>query len=156
MTLEEQKTMVDESIAKYLEDIAGLHKISAVKEPEALHIALDVLRKKTNEELAEMSLELVRYSMYIQRLINRETAWLRWAESKRDEFAAHALTTIEDGYGWNERMLMAQNSPQSCSILNRMLREIQMKIASLSYLPNEIKKIGECIKDIRLSRLGSK
>ena len=150
----EQKAIIQQAIEKYEEEHVGLSKLINNKEPEYLHMSLEDLRNKTIEELAEASLLLHRYAFQIQRIVNKENAWLRWAESRKNDATGRSLYQVEGDFGWNERMLIAQTQPQECALLNQFIRELTMKIATLSYLPTEINRIADCIKDIRMSKIG--
>lgn len=140
---------IEATIEKYEKEVLGLDKYERMDEPSYLRMHIDELRKKSPEELAEATIQLSRFSMNIQRRINRERSWLKWAKLKLDEFAAHDLPNVSTSYGWGGSLLLAKNASQQCKQLNGFIREIEMKIERLYDLPKHIDVIASAIKDYR-------
>jgi predicted HTH domain antitoxin len=152
-SLQEQLREIQLALEKYEEDQVGLPKMVNFGAPECLSMPLDLLRKKDPQQLAEFCLELNRYSMYVQRMLNQEKAWEKWGESQLEEAMAPTLKELDPSYGWSERIILAKTSSAAAKSLMRFLRKVRMKIERISYLPNEINRIAESIKDIRYSNI---
>ncbi|TXT66093.1 MAG: hypothetical protein BAJALOKI3v1_50093 [Promethearchaeota archaeon] len=141
---------IEESLLKYEKDTLGLSYIK-FEAPECLMMKISELRNKTPEILAEYSLELHRYALYIQQTVNKNKSWERWAKSKLNEVAAYYLVEIDSHYGFNERELIAKNNNDHARKLNKFLRNIQMRIDRLYNLSNNISAIADSIKDLRFA-----
>lgn len=119
------------------------------KAPACMSMPITELRRKTPEDLIEYALEIQRYSLYIQRLLNRERSWMKWCLSKRDELAASNLAELEIGHGWEERMVRAKNGTDACVAVNAFLRKVTMRSEALAGIPDELSKIASIINDMR-------
>lgn len=144
---------IDEALDQYEKEHIGLPERQQYNAPEVLYMNIADLRKKTPEYLAESSLELARYTLEVERKINKEKAWERWAKLKSDEYTAKFLEDVPQGYGWNERILIARNKPDVCKRLNGFIREIEMKLSRLYNVPKHIEVISKCIDNLRFIAL---
>lgn len=146
---DDEMKIIEEALNKYEEEQVGLPKLEQTAAPAYLSMPLDDLRKKTPEELSEATIEIARYSLFIERSINRQKAWERWAKLKSDEYTAHYLGDVPDRYGFNERVLIARNNPEPCKILNKFIREIEMKLSRLYNVPKHISIIADAINNLK-------
>lgn len=146
---ESYRKTIDEALDKFEYEIAGLHRLDTMKAPEYLYMSIDVLRKKSPEELAEAFILINQYSLYIQRIINRNKAWERWAKSKLEEVACFYLPEVDMRFGSYERMQIAKNSPQICKRLNSFIRNVSMQSERLHDVPNNIKLIADSIRELK-------
>lgn len=149
MSLEDKVKELEEILDKYEKDKAGLPNRKQLQAPKYLYMAIDELRKKTPDELAEAAYELSLYSFELDRLINAEKAKERWAKARLDEFTADYLEDVPSGYGWNERMLIARHKPEPCKLLNQFIRDVEMKLSRLYGIPKHIEIISKCIDNLR-------
>jgi hypothetical protein len=140
-------------IDKYHEEQTGLPALQPTKAPAVLTLPIHEIRRKTPDELIEFNLELVRYAMYIERVLNREKSWERWAKLKLDEYTGHYLQDLSPNYGFNERMLIAKTQPTPCKMINNFIKELQIKITNLQNIPEHIKAMADCIRDIKFMNI---
>lgn len=142
---------IDKALDSYEKQKAGLPDLGNSTAPKWLSMNIHDLSKKTPDELGEAVYELAQYSMYIQRLINKNKAFERWASSKLDEVTSAMIPQYDNAYGFNERMLMAKNQHPACKKLNSFLRKVQMENDRLWGIPSQIKIISEAIRDIKFA-----
>lgn len=140
---------IDDVLDKYEQEKAGLPPLTKMQGPEYLNIPLEQLRKKTLQELSEATVLLSQYRLYLQRRINRNKAWEKWIINKLDELTAYHLQQISSDYGFNERPIIARNSPEICKKLNSYLREIRMEMERLYDTPQNIGFLIEAIRDMK-------
>jgi len=100
---------------------------TAVQYPECLSMNITELRKKTAEDLSEYGLEINRYCLYLQRVINKKRAIGRWAKAKLDEVQAFYITEIGTGFGYNERPVIARYNFAYCQQLNQVIRQMDLE-----------------------------
>lgn len=140
---------IDEALIKF-EASLGLPPPDSQNIPkDCLFMPLDELRKKNIVELAEFSYLITQHSLNIQRLINKYKSWERWTKAKLDEVTASYIPEVGEGYGFNERILMARHTPELCKKLNSFLRKVQMHLDRLYGIPDHIKMMAENIRDLR-------
>ena len=144
---------IESALNKFEKEKAGLPPLSDSEAPKWMNMSVSEIKKKTPDQLNEAQYELLQYAIYIQRLINRNKSWERWAKSKLDEITSLMIPKVGEGYGFNERMLMAKNSPDPCKKLNAFLRKIQMENDRLWGIPDYIKLMSNTIKDIKISNM---
>lgn len=137
------------SVLDEFEKSSGLPALESMKPPTVLNTNIEDLKKKTAEELIEYGWLINQYSLYIQRLINKNKAMERWAKCKLDELTAYYIPQIEGSFGWNERTLMARTTPEACRKLNKFLRIISMRIDRLYEVPANIKVMADTVKELR-------
>lgn len=143
---------IEEALVEF-EKQCGMPPLTKVEAPAYITMNLEDLRRKTPEELAEAQFLLAQYGLYVQRELNRQKAWERWGKAKSDELAAHFIPNIGQGFGYNERELMARNNHELCKTLNAFLRKVRMQIDIMYDVPNHIKFISDSIREIRFSAL---
>ncbi len=127
----------------------GLPKLTDLKPPKVLEMSIEELKRKTPEELIEYGWMINQYSLYIQRVINKNRAMERWAKCKLEELTAYYIPQIEGSFGWNERTLMARTTPEACRKLNKFLRITSMTVDRLYNIPDNIKVMAETVKELR-------
>lgn len=135
------------------ENKLGLDFYRQGKCPDCLKMPIDELKRRTPEELMEFYLDIQNYTLYLQSIINRNKAVQRWGNMKLDELAAGFIPEISGSFGFNERILMARHNPEICKRLNRLLSKINMELDRLYGIPDQIRIIAECIKDIKFLAL---
>jgi hypothetical protein len=143
---------IEKALDEYEKQV-GLPALQPMEAPSYLTMPLEELRKKSPEELAEASFEINRYAWYIQRVINKNRSWERWAKSKLAEIAASLLPSIAGNYGYNEREAISKNTHPLCRQLNAFARKVGMELDRLYYVPNDIRVIADSIRDIRFSQM---
>jgi len=150
--LSSQLTSDIAAVTKAIEDfessLVRLPPLAFGDTPECLTLTIDQLRKKTPEQLLEYSFSVAQYSLYVQRCINREQGWLTWLISKLDEAASNEIDKIGNEFGWNERMLMAKHRPVICQVIQRAIRKTQIRLDQIKYLPKEIGRIADLMRDL--------
>lgn len=146
--IKQQYEKITELIEKYEKESVGMEKIAIIPLPEYATMNVSRFRKMSPEELAEASFALSQYTLNLQRIINSHHSWITWAKSKLDEVSAIELEKIDGPYGWNERMLIARTKPAICKEINKFMREIQMKLDRLQYLPKELGRMSEIITNM--------
>jgi hypothetical protein len=149
---DDYRSEIDKVLDEF-EKQAGLPEFKKIECPAYLTMALEDLRKKSPDQLSEAVFEIAQYSLYIQRLINRNKAWQRWALSRIDEIAASELPNIGTNYGFNERVLIAKNSPELCKRINAFLRKTEMQLNRLYGVPDNIKFMADCIRDMKFAAI---
>jgi hypothetical protein len=149
---EEVRVEIEKALVEF-EKQAGLPGLQPMEAPACLSMSLQELRKLSPEQLAEASFEIGQYAWYIQRLINKNKSWERWAKSRLGEIAASLLPQIGGHYGFNEREQISKNTHPLCRELNAFMRKIGMEIDRLYNVPNDIRVIGESIRDLRFSAM---
>lgn len=149
----EHRKEVEEALVEFEKQTLGLPQIDKMEAPKVLSMSMEELRRKTPEELTECYIELIQYSLFIQRSINRHKCWERWGLSKLDEVAAYYLPDISPTFGFNERMLMAKNNPALCKELNSFIRNIRMRVDRLYDVPSQINKFADSIKDMKFANM---
>ena len=150
--LEQQEQELKDAFEKY-EKRYSLPQLQFDEAPEYITMPLEQLRKKTPDELSEAVVILNRYALYIQKMSNEETSWEIWAQSMLDDAVGNLLPNISKEYGYNERPMIARTSHPVCKKLTQFLREVRMKKTRLSYIPAEIHKIADNIKDMKFIAL---
>jgi len=149
--LDKDKAEILEKIEKYEADVCGLKQFHKEDAPEYLTMSLADLRRKSPEELAEAYFALTRYATFLQRLLNKEKAWARFGESLKKKCIARYLGDIQEDVGWGGKMSIASEIG-ACAVINDWLREVYMKIDSLEYMPGEIHKVAQCIRDLKFEK----
>ncbi len=143
---------IDKALDAY-EKQQGIPIWERMDAPEYLSMNIDVLRKKTADELAEATYALNQYAFNLQRVINKNKAWQRWAISKLDELEAYYLQDVPDRYGFNERPKIARHQPELCKKINEFLRTIDMRLNRLYDFPSQIKAISDSIRELRFAAI---
>ncbi len=151
--LDEDVAKVESVLDAFESEEASFPSFRKVEYPECLGLSIDELRKRSPEELACYAYEIGQYCLYLQRLMNRNRALEKWAKAKLDELTARYLLDIGQGFGFNERMLMARHNPPACQRLNTFLRKKTMELERLSYIPDQIRIIADSIRDLRFIAL---
>lgn len=141
------------SILEKFEEDCGLPKWKQIQTPIWLEMNLEDIRRKTPEELSEAILEINRYALSIDRMINKLYAWKKWAISKLNDYAAQNLDKVSPTAGWGGQMLLARTAPEECKKINSFLRGLDMKIERLHKTPEGIRLIGDAIRDIKFSKI---
>jgi len=131
----------------------GIPKNQKVEPPKYIYMTLNEIQKTSPQELSEASFLIGQYSMYIQRCINKNRAWERWAKLKIDELAAMNLPNIDRYYGSFERMQLAKNTSPLCKKVNSLWRTVSMRLERLYGIPDNLKVISDSIKEIRFMQL---
>jgi hypothetical protein len=144
---------VDKALDAFEKDLAGLPKLISEEAPIYLYMSLEDLRKKTPDELSEICLMLNRYSLNLQRVMNRLRAWERWCVSSLDSMEARYIPDVPDRYGFNERPKIARHNPEPCKKINEFLRKTQMQLLRLDGVPNQIRIIADSIKDLKFAAI---
>jgi|GEM_PF-6244258 len=149
-------TEIDKIITDYEEQNKISFNLTQPSDDELKYLNLSL------EEIGHMSLETIsgaiyilnRYALYIQRIINSNRAYDRWATAKIDETAASYIPEIQGmNVGWSERMLICKNTPPLCKKLNKFLRIIRMKNDRIQDLPSAIHRIADSFRDIKYSKI---
>jgi hypothetical protein len=155
-----ESSFLDEQYIKEIEDILdnyesklGLPAQQKMNAPAYLTMSLAELRKKSPDELAEAVFEINQYSLFIQREINKNRAWLAWSKSKLNELAAGYLPEVGGHYGFNERELIAKNSPPMCKRLNAFTRKINMELERMYGVPDQIRAMADSINDMKYAAI---
>lgn len=147
---------IEKAINQYELDKAGLPELKEFKAPTYLFLAIDDLKRKSPDELSEASYLIAQYSMYIQRLINKNKSWINWGRSRLRELTADHLEQMPLNINSFERTMMAENRPDICRKLNAFLRKINMEHDRLYGIPDNIKIISDAIRDIKFTLLRKK
>lgn len=145
-----------EEINNFLDSFEQQHGFAPLKnaeKPKCLFASIEDLRKKTPDELLEYTYQINEYSFYIQRIINKNKALQRWAKVKLDEMTAHYLPDVGNNYGFNERVIIARNSPDICKKLNVFLCKIEMELDRLYSCPDNIRVMSDTIKEFKFAAL---
>jgi hypothetical protein len=145
---EEARSEIELSLVEYEKQI-GLPTNKKVNQPEALMLNIADLKKKDPEELLEIEYEILRYSTYLQRVINDHYKWERWGVGMLDQLTSNYLPEVDGSYGWSEKLLIARNQPQLCKQLNDFIRDNRMKLDTLRDIPKKIDGMAAIIRDIR-------
>lgn len=146
--IEETNEALDQFESKH-----GMVPLNPMEGPVCLKLPLEDLRRKSPQELSEYIYQINQYSMYIQRVINKNKCWERWVKSRLDEIAAGYLPDIAGNFGFNERILMARHNPSICKELNEFLRKLTMRLDRLYGIPEQLRIMAESIKDIKFSNM---
>ncbi len=122
-----------------------------------MSLKVDEIARKSVEEIVVIYSSIKQYSIFLQREINKERAWLRWFESKADEYAAKFVAELQENhgnkYGWNERGLIARNQPELMQTINNHMRIIRMKIDRLYGMPDLLQKYADSINDMKFAKI---
>jgi hypothetical protein len=119
-----------------------------------LNMSLDDLSKLTLENITNAIYILNRYALYVQRILNKNKAYERWALAKIEESASLHIEELKDmNLGWNERMLIAKNKPPMCQKLNKFLRIIRIKNDRMYDVPQSIYRIADSLRDIKFAKM---
>ncbi len=124
-----------------------------IKPPEYLYMPLEQLRKKDPESLTEAELEIARYGLQIQRVINRHKSWVNWGYSKLNELAAYNLPKVQGTYGYSQQELLAKNSGEAAKTLNKFIREAKLRLDRLTDTPKGIEDIANAIRGMKFVAL---
>ena len=141
---------------KKLEEFETLHSLNVKtvnQVPKYLDMQPEQVAKLTIDELTEASLALTQYAIHVQRVINKNKSWERWALSKLDDISGSVLPDIGTFYGFNERMLIAKTQPELCQRLNELIREVRMYNDRLYGMPDLICRMADNIKEIKFANL---
>ena len=149
---ENVRNEIEEALNKF-EDSIGLPRLQKIEAPTYLNMNVGELRKKSVIELSEASIELNRYSFYIQRIINKNKGWERWAKSRSDEVTAILIPKLPQYYGFNERELIARTRHPLSQKINKFLTQIRLELDRLYDVPNQIKIISDSIKDLKFATM---
>jgi len=151
MKIDESKLLVEQALEEFELQIGAMFA-ETIPEPVCLYMSLEQLRKKSPDELAEYTLELHRYGLYLHRIINKLKAWDRWGTSVLKEAMALEIPKLQ-GYSWSERETLLNNSSEACRNINKFLREVRLKVDRLTGVPEHIKMIAESMRDMKFLAL---
>lgn len=142
---------VEVAMQAYEQQKAGLPPLCDMKAPEYLTMKVEDIRKKSPEDLSEAMFQLSQYGFYVQRIINMNRGWERWAKAKIDEAAAATLENLSPNLGYNERELIARHNSPVCKRINQFLRQVRLESDRLYDVPKHISDMVNTIRDIKFA-----
>lgn len=149
----EAKKDYDEMLEKYEQDILGLAKPEKISCDKYISISFDSIKSMDVDDIQSAIFDLTKYIMYINRILNKEKAWKRLVESKIEEIIASRLPNVMEDVGWNGKMLIAKYNNEETRPYLKILKEINLKIDSLSSLPYDIQRVSDTYKDIMFEKI---
>jgi hypothetical protein len=131
------------------EKTMGLTPKQNVQAPKALSMHLDDIRKRSPDELTQLTYEISQYSLYLRQVINRKKALEKWAKAKLDELAAHYVKDVAPHHGFGERILVAKHNPAICKKLNQFIRKVTLELDTLYAIPDQMQVLSDSIKEMK-------
>ena len=144
---------IEDALVKYETETCGLPLKQKMEAPKYLFMSIEELRKLGIDEVTEATYIIAQYSFYIQRLINQNSSWMKWAKLKIDEVSSHYIFEVDKYLGSYERMHVAKHGPEICKRLNSILRMCSARVERLHATPENIKIIADSLKDFKFTLL---
>jgi len=144
---------VNRILDQFEQEKIGLPKLAKLDAPKYLYMNVNELNQKNVEELNDAIFQLNQYALFIKRSINKHNSWRKWCYSKINEIASANIPRLDKNLGYNERELIAKYQPDSCKIIHRYLRRIDMELTRLDDMPAFIKNLSDSIREIKFYKL---
>ena len=152
-TVENDIDQINKALDKFEQERCYLPPINNDKYPDCLSISLEELRKKTPEELNEFIFVISRYSLNLQRIINKNKAISRWIKSKLEEAMVTYIEETDPSLGYYNRAIIAKTKPEICQKLNSLGRRIEMETERLFNVPEHLKMMSDAINNIKFTSI---
>jgi hypothetical protein len=137
--LASQKLESRQSDMQKFESNIGLYKFPAqIQECEQLTLTGEDIKMFTAEQCDEAAMDLANYSMYIQRVFNKEKSIVRWLEAKINLTIASELNSYEGYYSHEQRRYVAIVNNSYAKELEEFRINSQMKVDMLDGLNYQI------------------
>lgn len=95
------------------------------------------IRGMSRDEQAEAVLLLQDYTIYLQRVMNREQSRITWCNQTIDRIIAPHVMGYR-GYSVEERRIQAIRDNDAASKVKRLLNEAELRLNRISFLPAKI------------------
>lgn len=149
-SVKEKMDYVDKVLDEY--ESSNKIKVNVPNEAEKyLNIELDELRKLSIVELAEASYILSRFSLYIQKLYNKEMTRVAWAEHN----ITRCITKILSQYNApsrEERRHLAILDNEAAKKLDDIRNYAQLRSNRLAFISSKIVEVSKSLNELRTTR----
>ncbi len=120
---------------------------------QILALNYDDISKLPVETCAHYACILEQYSLYLQRIINKEHAILEWYNNKIMEICAPQLSQYSDYWKYEVKLKLISRDNHVLKDLLSKSHFAKQKIMRLEYIPTSIKAIAKSLNDIRQTKL---
>jgi hypothetical protein len=145
-----------ETAQDILDSFEQIHQLSGVVIPDSLdkiwNLPYNRLQKLSAVECAEYAFILAQYSMYVQKIYNREKSKVEWLENKIHELSFDKLNDYDQytKYDVKLRLIAKENKP-----FNDLLKHLSYTkqiMTRLEFLPTSIKVLSDNLSNIQRAK----
>lgn len=143
----------------HLESYEQIHNLNTPYLPnnalEALELTYDELTKLNADQCAQYCYVLEQYSLYLQRVVNKESATLEWLTNQLDRLVCDKLTNYDQ---YTKHDIKVKLIAKENDVVNKLLQQInftKQKLARLEYIPSAIKSISKALDSIKHSKINT-
>lgn len=143
----------------HLDNFENIHNLATPYLPnnalEALELTYDELTKLSADQCAQYSYILEQYSLYLQRIVNKESATLDWLTNQLDKLVCDKLTNYDQ---YTKHDIKIKLIAKENNVVNNLLQQInftKQKLARLEYIPSAIKSISKALDSIKHSKIST-
>ena len=115
-----------------------------------LSMSRDQLEKLDRQTCAVIAYELVAYSVFIQRALNRQMARVNWAKENIKRIIGPKLGNYKGS--WNQQEYSAIKDDDVANKLQRIKIYAQGRVDRLSFLASSLKNLGDFLKNLQYSK----
>ena len=141
-----------ESILDNYEKLSGLPEFSVFDVSEVsqyFQMTIEQLNNLTHIDCANASYLLAQYAFYIQRLVNRESARLRWATDQTTKLICDKIDNYSVYTKYDCKIALIAKENEAVNRLQAVVSYTSQTIERLNFLSNSIKNMSDIMSNIQ-------
>lgn len=152
-TIDEKRNKIQELLKKYPEKV-GIGILRPINEVnQFLTMSINEQKQMNAEECGEASVVLNREATYVQLQINVMQAELNWCHEYIEYLICKKVAKYGDKYTpfeYRRRMAIIDND--IASKLQEVITQIQLRLKSLEYMPNQLRAMAASFSDLQQTK----
>ncbi len=145
-----------EKAQEILNEFESIHQLGNITIPDRLeeiwNLPYNRLQKLSATECAEFGYVLAQYSMYVQKVYNREKSKYEWLDNKIGEIVCDKIGQYSDYWKYEVKVKLIAKENKALEILIKHLNFTKQKIARLEFLPTSIKVLSDNLVNIQRAK----
>lgn len=136
-----------------LDEFESIYQIRKVELPSNLDeiwsIGYDILQQLSVDELAHYSFILAQYSLYIQKIYNKESSKYLWLENKIQDITCDKLSQYDQYTKYEVKLRLIARENEPLRKLLGLLNFTKQKMTRLEFIPSSIKTLSDKLDNIQ-------
>lgn len=157
--IDERMEEVNKALDEY-ENKIGLPALAPPGAEEELNRYLnmnrDELRTLSQVECGEIAYRLAQFSLYVQRLINKEKARRTWAGNIAKQTIAPLLSSYDKYTKYSVKVDLISRENSTLTKLRNIMRYARQRIQRLEFVSNGIRFMAETLTDLRRAKIAER
>lgn len=112
---------------------------------EYLNLSADKLKNMTDEECGIAAVKLARYSLYVQKTINRQSAIMKWAEHEINVLSSSVIQNYDKFLRHELKIALIAKENSVIAKLNNVYNTALSRVEENNYLASRISTISETL-----------